>query len=160
MAWPPTSVPRPITLPSGDVAFFHFQGRYFDSYCDAPLSARFTNLSAWLRNWTMKPSSTAEMSGAPLPATSFFCRSSCWALYSPELRTIFTFGFAASYSAFSLSRPKSPQKLTFRVTGAPLLLLPPLLLGVVLCPLQPASSRLPARPAASSRAPLFKDRFM
>jgi hypothetical protein len=96
MARPPTSVPRPICLPSADCEAFHFHGRYFDSKVFAPLEFRSTNLSAWLRIWTMKPSSTAEMSGAPLPATSFFCRSSCWALYSPELSTILTLGLAFS----------------------------------------------------------------
>ena len=65
----------------------------------------------------MKPSSIAAMSAAPEPATSFFCRSSCWALYSPEFRTILTLGWAASYLALSSSRPKSPQKLIVRVTA-------------------------------------------
>ncbi len=73
-------------------------------------------MSAWLRNWTMKPSSMAAMSGAPEPAISFFCRSSCWALYSPELRAIVTFLCSASYFAFRSWSPKSPQKLIVSVT--------------------------------------------
>src|SRR3954453_7665462 len=77
------------------------------------------------------------MSGAPLPATSFFCRSSCWALNSPEFSTILTLGCSFSYCALRSVRPKSPQKLTLSVT-----------VPVVLLPLLPPPSGFPPLPPA------------